>query len=147
MFTVKIDVSDAATMLKNHGLNPGGRVQAFFTSEIMRKAGPYVPFSAGALKNSARVSEDKCAIIYGGAGGRYAHYQWEGKLYVDPITKKGAFYSPTYGFWSRPGVNKEKTDRDLNYNGAPLRGSRWVERCWINEKENIIKSTEAFMKK
>lgn len=147
MFTVKIDVSDAATILKNHGLNPGGRVQAFFTSEVMRKADPYVPFLAGALKNSARVSEDKCAIIYGGAGGRYAHYQWEGKLYVDPITKKGAFYSPTYGFWSRPGVNKEKTDRDLNYNGAPLRGPRWVERCWINEKENIIKSTEAFMRK
>lgn len=44
MFTVKIDVSDAATILKNHGLNPGGRVQAFFTSEIMRKADPYVPF-------------------------------------------------------------------------------------------------------
>ena len=79
MFTVKIDVSDAATMLKNHGLNPGGRVQAFFTSEIMRKADPYVPFSVGVLKNSARVSEDKCAIIYGGAGERYAHYQWEGK--------------------------------------------------------------------
>ena len=147
MFTVKIDVSDAATILKNHGLNPGGRVQEFFTSEIMRKADPYVPFLAGALRDSARVSEDKCAIIYGGAGGRYAHYQWEGKLYVDPITKKGAFYSPTYGFWSRPGVNKEKTDRDLNYNGAPLRGPRWVERCWINEKENIIKSTEAFMRK
>lgn len=147
MFTVKIDVSDAATILKNHGFNPGGRVQAFFTSEVMRKADPYVPVLSETLKNSARVSEDKCAIIYGGAGENYAHYQWEGKLYVDPITRKGAFYSPTYGFWSRPDVNKEKTDRDLNYNGAPLRGPRWVKRCWINEKENIIKSTEAFMRK
>lgn len=144
MFTVKIDVSDAATMLKNHGLNPGGRVQEFFTSEIMRKADPYVPFSAGALRDSARISEDKCAIIYDTP---YARYHWFGNLMVDPVTGKGAFYSPTYGFWSRPGVNKEKTDRDLNYNGAPLRGSRWVKWCWINEKDNIIKSTEAFMRK
>lgn len=147
MFTVKVDVSDTAKILEAHGLNKGGRVQEFFTSKLMRKSDPYVPYAAGALKNSARISEDKCAIIYGGAGGNYAHYQWEGKLYVDPITKKGAFYSPTYGFWSRPDVNKEKTDRDLNYNGAPLRGSRWVERCWINEKDNIIKSTEEFARK
>ncbi len=64
MFTVRVDVSDTATILRNHGLNPEGRVQAFFTSEIMRKADPYVPYSAGALRESARVSEDKCAIIY-----------------------------------------------------------------------------------
>lgn len=144
MFTVKIDVSDAATILENHGLNPGGRVQAFFTSEVMRKADPYVPFLAGALRDSARISEDKCAIIYDTP---YARYHWFGKLMVDPVTGKGAFYSPTYGFWSRRHVDKVLTNKDLNYNGAPLRGPRWVERCWINEKENIIKSTEAFMKK
>ena len=144
MFTVKIDVSDAATILKNHGLNPGGRVQEFFTSEIMRKADPYVPFLAGALRDSARISEDKCAIIYDTP---YARYHWFGKLMVDPVTGKGAFYSPTYGFWSRRYVDKVLTNKNLNYNGAPLRGPRWVERCWINEKENIIKSTEAFMKK
>lgn len=144
MFTVKIDVSDAATILKNHGLNPGGRVQEFFTSEIMRKADPYVPFLAGALRDSARISEDKCAIIYDTP---YARYHWFGKLMVDPVTGKGAFYSPTYGFWSRRHVDKVLTNKDLNYNGAPLRGPRWIERCWINEKENIIKSTEAFMKK
>lgn len=144
MFTVRVDVSDTATILRNHGLNPEGRVQAFFTSEIMRKADPYVPYSAGALRESARVSEDKCAIIYETP---YARYHWFGKLMVDPITKKGAFYSPTYGFWSRPNVLKEKSDRKLSYNGAPMKGSRWVRRCWINERENIIKSTEAFMKK
>lgn len=144
MFTVKIDVSDAATILKNHGLNPGGRVQELFTSEIMRKADPYVPFLAGALRDSARISEDKCAIIYDTP---YARYHWFGKLMVDPVTGKGAFYSPTYGFWSRRHVDKVLTNKDLNYNGAPLRGPRWVERCWINEKENIIKSTEAFMRK
>lgn len=45
----------------------------------------------------------------------YAHYQYEGKLYVDPVYKVGAFYNPNYGFWSRPGVKKEKTDIPLQY--------------------------------
>lgn len=144
MFTVKVDVSDTAKILEAHGLNKGGRVQEFFTSEVMRKSDPYVPYAAGMLKNSAHVSQDKCAIEYGGP---YAIYHWYGKLMVDPITHKGAFYSPTYGFWSRPNVNKVLTDRNLEYNGAPLRGPRWVERCWINEKDNIIKSTEEFARK
>ena len=45
----------------------------------------------------------------------YGHYQYEGKVYVDPITGKGAFYSPEYGFWSRPGVEKVPSDRPLTY--------------------------------
>lgn len=144
MFTVKVDVSDAAKILESHGLNKGGRVQEFFTSELMRKSDPYVPFNEGDLKNSARIDTNKDAIIYYPP---YARYHWYGKLMVDPITHKGAFYSPAYGFWSRPNVNKVLTDRNLEYNGAPLRGPRWVERCWINEKDNIIKSTEEFARK
>lgn len=144
MFTVKVDVSDTAKILEAHGLNKGGRVQEFFTSELMRKSDPYVPYAAGALKTSARIDTNKDAIIYDTP---YARYHWYGKLMVDPITHKGAFYSPTYGFWSRPDVNKVLTDRNMEYNGAPLRGPRWVERCWINEKDNIIKSTEEFARK
>lgn len=144
MFTVKVDVSDTAKILEAHGLDKGGRVQEFFTSELMRKSDPYVPFNEGALKTSARLDTDKDAIIYNTP---YARYHWYGKLMVDPITHKGAFYSPTYGFWSRPDVKKVLTDRNLEYNGAPLRGPRWVERCWINEKDNIIKSTEEFARK
>ena len=65
---------------------------------------------------------------------------------VDPITGKGAFYDPKSGrFWSRPeeqGIRKVLTDRDLKYTNGPLRGPRWVERCWIDHKDEIIKGME-----
>lgn len=56
----------------------------------------------------------------------YGHYQYEGELYVDPITGKGAFYSPEYGFWSRPGVTKIPSGRPLNYS-QPNAVAHWGE--------------------
>lgn len=56
----------------------------------------------------------------------YSHYQYVGKKYVDPITGKGAFYSPEYGFWSRPGVPKVPTDIPLVYS-QPNAVSLWGE--------------------
>lgn len=141
LFTVKVDVSDARKVLKAHGLEPGGRVQAFFTEEVMRRSDPYVPFSSGPLKNTARMTADKDGIVYNQP---YSRVHWYGKLMVDPVTKKGAFFNPEYGFWSRPNVQKELSDRDMKYQGAPLRGPRWVERSWLDNKDDIIKSTEEF---
>lgn len=144
LFTVKVDFSDAAKVLENHGLEKGGRVQAFFTNEVMRRSDPYVPFSSGPLKNTARITADMDGIVYNQP---YARVNWYGKLMVDPVTKKGAFFSPEYGFWSRPKVKKELSDRDMEYQGAPLRGPRWVERSWFDNKDDIIRSTEKFARK
>ena len=141
LFTVKIDVSKPRKILENHGLEKGGRVQTFFTSEIMRKSDPYVPFSSGPLKNTARMTDDKDGIIYNQP---YARVHWYGRVMVDPVTKKGAFYSPEYGFWSRPKVQTEKSNRVMKYQGAPLRGPHWVTRCWLDNKYDIISSTEKF---
>lgn len=144
LFTVKVDFSDAAKVLENHGLEKGGRVQAFFTNEVMRRSDPYVPFSSGPLKNTARITADMDGIVYNQP---YARVHWYGKLMVDPVTKKGAFFSPEYGFWSRPKVKKEQSDRDMEYQGAPLRGPKWVERSWLDNKYDIIRSTEEFARK
>lgn len=137
VFTVKYDASSLRKELEKLGISDCGSVQEFMLNEIMRLSRDYTPFGAGALMASARISEDKKAIEY---HSRYAQYHWFGKLMVDPITKKGAFFSPEYGFWSRPNVQKELTDRDLRYNGAPTRGPRWVERCVIDNAEVIAKS-------
>ena len=143
MFHISIDFADAGTILKKHGLHEGGPVQRFFTSEIMRLSDPYVPFRSGPLKNSAHPTPEWDAIIYNTPDARY---HWYGKLMVDPITKKGAFYDPRSGrFWSRPNTPKELTNKDLVYTGAPLRGPKWVERCWIDNKDSIIKSTQAYI--
>lgn len=143
MTEIEIKLDGAEKILENHGLNGAGPAQRFFTSEIMRLSDPYVPFRSAVLKNSAHPTDEWDAIIYNTP---YARYHWYGKLMVDPITHKGAFYDPKSGrFWSRPNTPKVLTDRDMEYTGAPMRGPRWCERCWIDHKDSIIKATEAFI--
>lgn len=138
---IKIDFNDVSKVLADHGLAPGGDVQKFFSNELLRISNPYTPFRSGVTADTAYISPDGTAINYVTP---YARYIWYGKLMVDPITKKGAFYSPTYGFWSRPKVQKELTDTDLEYQGAPIRGPKWVERAYIDNKDAVIASTEKF---
>ena len=143
MFDISIDLDDVTQILVNHGLQEGGPVQQFFTSELMRLSDPYVPFRSGPLKDTVQPSQEWDSIIYNTP---YARYHWFGKLMVDPITRKGAFYDPRSGrYWSRPNTPKVLTERDLQYTGGPLRGPRWVERCWIDNKDSIIKSVEAYI--
>lgn len=47
----------------------------------------------------------------------YAHYAYMGEKYVDPIYGVGAFYSPDYGFWSRPEVEKIPSGEKLKFKG------------------------------
>lgn len=142
MFTVHITFDGTLAALEGKGLGEGGKVQRFFSSEVMRVSNPYLPFKAGALQASARLTDQGDGIIYDTP---YARYHWYGKLMVDPKTKKGAFYNPLTGrFWSRPRVQKELTDRDLKYRGAPMRGPRWVERAWIDHSHEIIKAVQAY---
>lgn len=138
---IKIDIHDAQQIIKNHGLAPGGNVQKFFSNELLRISDAYAPFDSGILKGTAFVSSDGASIIYPVP---YARYLWHGKLMVDPITKKGAFFNPGYGYWSRPKVEKELTDIDLNFQGSPLRGPKWVERAYIDNKTSLISSVEKF---
>lgn len=143
MFDIWIDMDDANQILRNHGLQDAGPVQKFFTNELMRLSDPYVPFRQGPLKNSVHPSQEWDSIIYNTP---YARYHWYGKLMVDPITRKGAFYDPRSGrYWSRPNTPKVLTNIDLQYTGGPLRGPRWVERCWIDNKDSILKSVEAYI--
>jgi len=75
----------------------------------------------------------------------YAHYLYEGELYVDPKTGKGAFFNPNYGFWSRPGVQKIPSGRELRYNGNGLQGKKWAERMWLDHKQDIINEAQAIL--
>lgn len=147
MFTVEVDFSDSKKILRKLGLNEGGPVQNFFANELMRKSDPYVPMDSTTLKGSARVVENGKFIEYNTP---YARYHWYGKLAVDPKTGKGAFkytdkLTGNVVMFSRPGVRKTITDKDMIYQGAPLRGPKWVERCWIDNKSEIIKSVEKYI--
>lgn len=147
MYTVKVDVSAAQKILEKHGLQSGGPAQRFLSSELMRLSDPYVPFDRGALKNSAKIDTDGKGIIYDTP---YARYHYYGKLMVDPTTGKGCFVfkdkkTGNIVKYSRPGVQKVLTNRDMIYHGAPLRGARWAERCWTDRKEDILNSLQKFI--
>lgn len=75
----------------------------------------------------------------------YGHYQHEGILYVDPVTEKGAFYSPEYGFWSRPGVEKVKSERKLSYS-SPDAIDHWGKYAYDNHKEQWIRVAKNALK-
>lgn len=142
-FDIYIDLPNAGELIKGLNLEQGGKVQKFFSNEVMRFSDRYVPFASGTLKNSAQVIPSGDAITYTTP---YARYLWFGKLYVDPKTGKGAFHDPVTGrFWSRPGVQKIATTKSLKFNGAPMRGERWVERMWQKESDDIISEVEVFI--
>lgn len=62
MAKVRIQLDPTLQILKRRKLEPGGRAQKFFTSEIHRHSDPYVPFQKGPLKSQVDVGTDK--IVY-----------------------------------------------------------------------------------
>lgn len=68
----------------------------------------------------------------------YGHYQYEGYVYVDPVYGVGGFYSPNYGWWSRPNVEKVKSDRKLVYTN-PMAQSHWDEVAFANHGQTWLK--------
>lgn len=140
---IKLDLSSVKDELEKLDFLARNKVLKFAANEIMRLSDDYVPFDSGTLKNSAYVTELGDEIVYPSP---YAQYMYQGKLMVDPITKKGAFYDPiTNRYWSRPGVKKELTDTPLNYTGAPKRGAHWAEKAWEEHKEDVIESIEKYI--
>lgn len=105
----------------------------------------YVPMREGILATSLTI--EPYQITYEQP---YAHYQWEGKLYVDPITGKGAFYDPDYGFWSRPGKDtKIPTDIPLNYSTEknPLATSHWEVPAYNAFKDTVARAVTNYLKR
>lgn len=113
------------------------KVQRAFTSECARRMDKYIPFSQGTLRGSVDVQKDYVEYRV-----PYARYQYYGKLMVDPITHKGAFFNPEFGFWSRPKTPKLLTDISLHQNGFPY----WDKEMWQHEGEIICKEIERAMK-
>lgn len=121
------------------GIQPNGPAQKFLTNTCYRHMDKYVPMDTGNLRKNVSIEEN--SITYQSP---YAHYQYNGKLYVDTKTKKGAFYSPDYGFWSRPNVPKEPTDIDLQYH-TPGTGPHWDKRMKSAEIETVIQEVQNYV--
>lgn len=78
---------------------------------------------------------------YNPNGTPYAHYQYEGVMYADPETGKGAFYNAEYGYWSRPGVQKVKTNRVLRYRNPNAR-RQWLKYAAEHHREDVMRAAQ-----
>ena len=86
---IKLKMDRFQSILLRHGLNKGGRVQQFFTSEVARHCDPYVPMDTGALKNNKDVTAE------------YIHYR---STYAKQqyYTNKGGHNGPLRGkMWDK----------------------------------------------
>lgn len=127
-------------LLKKWGLEPNGRVQRTIDGLCITYMQEFTPFQSGILEAAPIIVEPGHIV----QDTPYARYQYYGELYVDPKTQKGAFYKESYGFWSRPNVNKVPSGKPLHYNtkAHPKAGPKWFERMKVEYKDDIIRQAQ-----
>lgn len=126
-------------IIDKYGLE-GGRTQKVIDSSFMGYMDKYMPMDSGqmitSMYNSTKVGSGEINI-----NSPYAHYQYEGELYVDPKYNKGAFHDPISGrYWSRPNIKKVPSGKKLNYHGGSLRGDHFIERMLADHFNDILNS-------
>lgn len=80
----------------------------------------------------------------------YANYMNEGILYVDPVYGYGAIpmkdkEGNLLGFYSRKGVSKVPSGRELNYHSGPNRGAHFVGRTIVENTDDIIRDVIPYL--
>ena len=119
------------------GLDKGGRVQKYIDNFVLYQGEPYVP---GKHIQDAGIISTKIGsgqVVYDSPD---ANYLYDGKLMVDPFTLKGAFYSPSQGYWSRPDTQKilDPSGRDLVFHGGRNRGNEWFDRMIEDKMDELL---------
>ena len=135
---LKVEMKSMQEILQNHGLQDGGPVQKLVDSECMRYMSDYMP-----RRQAGELEHVMVAATTIGSGeidtpGPFAHYLYEGILYVSPTTGSA---------WAKKNEIKVPTGKELTYNGAPMRGKKWFERMKADHKEDIIQSARKALSK
>ena len=145
---IKLSISFDGEKMANElirDFGEGSDAQYTWSRIVFDGSVPYMPMVTRTLINLSQAASEplmeKGELLYPGP---YAHYLWEGVLYIDPEYGKGAFFNEDYGFWSRPGITKIPTDIPLSFNqeANPNAGPKWVERAesdlgssWLEEMQ------------
>lgn len=128
-------------LMKIIGFGENGKIQKYIDSFVLHHCEPYV---AGKHIHEQGVIATKIGsgqVIWNSPD---ANYLYDGNLMVDPITLKGAFFSPTYGYWSRPNTPKimDPSGRKLEYHSGGKRGDHWFDRMIENEMDELVEGTQ-----
>lgn len=128
-----LDFEPASVIVANLGLEPNGRVHKYFTHRCRVHMDKYVPYDEGHLRTED-VTEGINYIEYGQP---YAHYMYEGVLYVDPETGSS---------WARKNVTKVPTGKQLEYHTAGT-GDHWDNRMWSAEQKQVVKEVQDYIRR
>ena len=121
---VHLILPSAKELMKNCGLNEGGKVQKYIDEFVLFQSEPYLP------GKHTKIGEG--LVIWDTPDAQFLH---EGKLMVDPET-----LSP----FARKGVQKilDPKGRDLTYHGGGLRGNDWVNRMLKDKSDELTKGCQ-----
>lgn len=153
--SAKLEMQPASVIKLKLGLENGGPVHKFFTNTCALHMDKYVPMDEGTLAETVVVNSTTTSnvttdeIIYDTP---YAHYMYEGVVYVDPVYGVAAFpiidkEGNLQGFYSRKNVTKIPSSRQIDYSDEKHTeaGPHWDKRMWSAEKDTVVKEVEDYM--
>ena len=117
------------------GMVRSKELQKYLAARVRIRNLPYVPMASGAL---AQINSDGSLLTYPGP---YAHYQYYGQVMGPNVLTKLGWRS-----MAKKG-GKHYTGKALNYNGAPMRGSRWDKRMLADHRSTLEQDVAAFLMK
>lgn len=122
----------AKQILKETGLNDGGKVQKYIDSFVFNKSEPYLPGHHIYRESEPLNKPGSGHVIWSTPDVMYLYY---GKLMVDPETGSS---------FARRGTQKimDPKNRDLVYHGGGLRREKWDERFLAAEMDNLIEGVQ-----
>ena len=128
-FDVKVEINDAKLKARVDRANEILAVQVMKDTEK-----EFLPMLNHQLANGTRVIDG--TIVYPGP---YAHYLWEGEVYVDPMSGAAGFKLKDGSWASRRGVTKIPSGRSLVFTRATAR-DHWTDHAkerYMNRWEQV----------
>lgn len=132
--TARLCLPSIAKIIKNCGLNEGGKVQKYIDQFVLEQSEPYMPHKTGNLvtsgTNATKIGSGQ--VIWNSP---YAHYMYEGLLMISPSTGSS---------WAKKDEQKvyKEPPTKLNYHSGGNRKEKWFDRMMIDKKEELIKGCQ-----
>lgn len=136
---VKIKMNPTARILRDHGLDAGGKVQMFHTQNVLRRITKYMPYKSNAtIKLTIAQTDIRRPQIVTDAP--YAKFLFYGKLMLSDVTGSA---------WARKDETKHVVNKALNYNQTknPLAGPRWDRAVSAAEGPAMAADLQKFIKR
>lgn len=140
MANIKVDVTLNMPRILNKVENDA--FGKYLANEWWKLMAPYTPRREGNLLETVEIRP--FAIKYKSP---YAHYMYNGVVYVDPITKVAGFMTDE-GWKSRKNVEKIPSNRSINYTKgrSPYATDHWdLAAEQAGQKDKLIRSANNYL--